>query len=69
MTRILRFADLAEAGIVRNWPQLRRLIDNHGFPSGYHIASSRVWDDCAVDAWLEQRRQAAVHLANGHANS
>ena len=60
MTKVLRFADLSEAGIVRNWPQLRRLIDNHQFPAGYYIASSRVWDADAVEAWLENRRQAAA---------
>jgi hypothetical protein len=59
LTKVLRFADLKELGIVRNWPSVRRLIDNHGFPPGYYILSARVWDADAVEAWLEGRRRAA----------
>ena len=36
--RLLRFADLREAGIVTNWPQLKRLVDNGGFPPGFMLS-------------------------------
>jgi len=54
---LLRFADLERRGIVRNWPQLRRLISNAGFPPGFLIsANARVWDEDEVDAWVDSRR-------------
>lgn len=58
--RLWRFADLKEAKVVTNWPQLRRLIDNAGFPPGYLLSPAcRVWDAPDVEAWLESRRTAA----------
>jgi hypothetical protein len=59
--RLLRFADLKAAKVVSSWPQLKRLIDNYGFPAGYHTSPSvRVWDVKAVEDWLQHRREAAI---------
>jgi hypothetical protein len=53
---LLRFGDLKEQGIVRNWPQLRRLVETQGFPQGFYLsANTRVWDDSAVEEWLANR--------------
>lgn len=59
-TRLLRFADLKEANIVSSWPQLKRLVDGHGFPRGYLLSPAvRVWDASAIDDWLQARREAS----------
>lgn len=58
--QLLRFADLKAAQVVTSWPQLKRLVDNQGFPSGYLLSPAvRVWDAAEVEAWLETRREAA----------
>lgn len=67
-TKLLRFADLKDAKIVTNWPQLGRLIENHGFPAGYHLSPGcRVFDADKVEAWLESRRAAAGQSAESAA--
>jgi hypothetical protein len=55
--KLLRFADLKDRGIVRNWAQLRRLQDVEGFPPGFMLSqNTRVWDEPEVEAWLASRR-------------
>ncbi len=55
--RLLRFADLKAAGIVKNWPQVKRLVDGEGFPPGFLLsANTRVWDEADVAAWVASRR-------------
>ncbi|MFC3078195.1 helix-turn-helix transcriptional regulator [Phenylobacterium terrae] len=59
--RLLRFADLKAAQVVTSWPQLKRLVEKHGFPAGYMLSPAvRVWDANAVEDWLESRRRAAA---------
>lgn len=59
--KLLRFADLRDAGIVTSWPQLRRLQEKHGFPAGFKISEhSRVWDLAEIEAFLESRREASA---------
>lgn len=59
--KLLRFADLKEAKVVTSWPQLRRLVDNHGFPPGYLLSPAcRVWDADRVENWLQSRREASA---------
>jgi predicted DNA-binding transcriptional regulator AlpA len=61
---LLRFADLRARGIVRNWPQLRRLVEAAGFPRGWMLTrNARVWDEADVDAWLDARRRAHTEAA------
>jgi predicted DNA-binding transcriptional regulator AlpA len=56
MNRLLRFRDLQERGVVRSWPQLKHLQQNHGFPIGKMLsANSRVWDEGEVDEWVAAR--------------
>ena len=58
--KLLRIADLKSMGVVSGWTQLRRLVENHGFPPGYLLGSTtRVWDVDAVEAWLQARRDAS----------
>jgi predicted DNA-binding transcriptional regulator AlpA len=58
--RLWRFADLKAAGIVRNWPQLKRMVEGAGFPRGYYLTpQARVWDVAEVEAYLKARRGAA----------
>jgi predicted DNA-binding transcriptional regulator AlpA len=55
--RLVRFADLKDAGIVRNWPQLGRLIERDAFPKGFNLsANNRVWEKAEVDAWISSRK-------------
>ena len=62
--RLLRFADLKEAGIVSNWPQLGRLIKNSNFPPGYLLGpQTRVWDAPDIEAWLQHRRDASARAS------
>ncbi|MGB8568684.1 MAG: transcriptional regulator [Pseudolabrys sp.] len=54
--RLIRFRDLRERGIVSNWPQLRRLVDTCGFPSGRYLGpNTRAWTEAEVDKWLAAR--------------
>ena len=60
MTKILRYPDLVDRGVVRNRTQLGRLIKNHDFPSPISLgANSRGWFEDEVDAWLQSRRELA----------
>ena len=57
---LLRFADLKDRGIARNREQLRCLISDHGFPRGFLLTpNARVYDETAVEAWLDSRRRPA----------
>ena len=61
--RLYRFADLAAAGVVKNWPQLKRLQENQAFPRGFLLSPhARVWDAQEVEAWLAARREASVRV-------
>jgi hypothetical protein len=76
-----RFKDLQSRGIVRNWPQLKRLILHEGFPAGRHLsANCRVWTEEELSAWWEARptawppdkekgASAACNSANPHSDS
>lgn len=56
MTRLLRFADLKERGVVSNWVTLRRWIDREGFPPGLLLGpNSRAWSDAEISSWLASR--------------
>jgi hypothetical protein len=53
----LRFKDLQQRNIVRNWTTLARLVREQGFPAGTRLgAQTRAWDEAEVEAWLESRR-------------
>ncbi len=56
----LRFRDLKERGVVRNWPSLKNLQKNHGFPLGRMLSANvRVWDEeTEIDPWLKSRPTA-----------
>ena len=55
--RYLRFKDLQQRNIVRNWTTLARLVREQGFPAGTRVgAQTRAWEEAEVEAWLESRR-------------
>jgi hypothetical protein len=55
--KFLRFADLKERDIVRNWTTLLRLIEQQGFPPGVRIgAQTRGWPEDEIEVWLKSRR-------------
>ena len=55
----VRFRDLVGANIVRNWPQLLRLIAIEGFPRGILLSpNARAWPVTEVEAWLASRPPA-----------
>ncbi|PWT73229.1 MAG: hypothetical protein C5B46_05665 [Proteobacteria bacterium] len=56
MTRLLRFRDLKERGIVNNWPTLRNRIAKYGFPPGRMTGpNERTWVEAEIDAWIKSR--------------
>lgn len=62
--RLYRFADLCAANIVKNWPQLKRLQENQGFPKGFLLSPhARAWDAVEVESWLASRREASTRQA------
>ena len=59
MTKLLRFRDLQERGIIPNWPTLRARISRDGFPPGRMIGpNSRAWTETEVDTWIKSRPTA-----------
>jgi predicted pyridoxine 5'-phosphate oxidase superfamily flavin-nucleotide-binding protein len=55
----VRFTDLVDANIVRNWPTLLRLIAENGFPVGVMLGrNTRAWVLAEVEAWLATRPMA-----------
>jgi hypothetical protein len=57
MTTLLRYSDLKARRIVDNWPRIRRLQEQSGFPQGFLLGpQTRVWDEAEVEAWLDKRR-------------
>jgi predicted DNA-binding transcriptional regulator AlpA len=59
MTDLLRFADLAKLGIVRNRTTLARWQKTLDFPEGFLIgANTRVWNRASIDQWLAARADA-----------
>ena len=58
--KFLRFADLKDREIVRDWTTLLRLIEQENFPPGIRIgAQTRGWPENEIEEWLESRRIAA----------
>lgn len=56
LPRYVRFRDLRISGIADNWPQLLRLIEQHGFPSGRLLSPNvRAWTIDEVEAWVATR--------------
>ena len=56
LTRLVRYVDLARAGIVRNRTQLERLIRDEGMPPGRMLSSkTRVWTVSELEDWLQTR--------------
>jgi predicted DNA-binding transcriptional regulator AlpA len=59
-SKLLRFEDLKERGIVRNRTQLGRLVARNNFPSGFNLSpNARVWDEVEILDWLSQRRASS----------
>jgi len=53
---LLRFSDLRACGIVKSWPQLKRLQQLHGFPRGRMLSPNiRAWTEDEVSGWIASR--------------
>jgi hypothetical protein len=62
-TFILRFADLKQRKIVLNWPALRFLIKEQGFPPGKLLSPNRRgWPEEEVEQWLKNRPTGSTPL-------
>ena len=49
----LHFKDLQKMGLVKSWPRLRDLIDNHNFPPGRRQGDrERIWTSDEIDAYI-----------------
>jgi predicted DNA-binding transcriptional regulator AlpA len=56
LTTYVRFRELVAAGIIRNWPTLRRLIREQQFPAGKMIGpNTRAWPVNEIESWLATR--------------
>jgi len=57
MSTLLRFRDLQARGVVKSWTQLKRLIEEYGFPPGRMLSPNiRVWsEEGEVEPWLKNR--------------
>jgi hypothetical protein len=52
----LRFGDLKERGLVRSWPQLRRMIRHYGFPPGRMLSPNvRIWTGQELETYFASR--------------
>ena len=56
-TKLLRYSDLCDAGIVNNRATLYRWIKQIGFPAGILVGpNTRAWPADEVEDWLQRRR-------------
>jgi len=69
-TILWRFYDLRERGIVRSWPQLRRLQVAYGFPLGRLISpNTRTWLASEIDEWIATRPVENIRPLQGAAKA
>jgi predicted DNA-binding transcriptional regulator AlpA len=58
-SRLLRFSDLRERGVVANWTTLLRWIKAGNFPPGIKLGpNSRAWTDTSIEEWIASREAA-----------
>jgi hypothetical protein len=56
VSRLLRFSDLKDRGIVSNYVTLARWIEREGFPPGFMMGpNTRAWRENEVEEWLASR--------------
>jgi predicted DNA-binding transcriptional regulator AlpA len=61
LPKLLKFKDLKELGIVRNWTTLQRWIDSGHFPAGIKLGpNSRAWTEESIAEWLAARERDAA---------
>jgi hypothetical protein len=59
-----RYKDLRDAGIVNSWEQLRRMMEEQGFPAGLLLSANvRAWEIEKVTHWLDERPTARKKIA------
>jgi hypothetical protein len=55
LPHFVRFKDLKARGIVTSWPQLQRMQQEYGFPTGRLLgANMRAWTVEEVEEWLSK---------------
>ena len=56
LEELVRYKNLKRSGIANSWPQLRRMIENEGFPPGFLLSPNvRAWKISEIDQWLAAR--------------
>lgn len=55
MKQFLRFPDLVELDLVRNWTTLNNWIRDRGFPPGRMVGRCHMWTGKEVVAWIESQ--------------
>jgi predicted DNA-binding transcriptional regulator AlpA len=56
LPRYHRYCDLRDAGIVKSWQQLRRMIEQWGFPAGRLLSPNvRAWTPEEINTWHASR--------------
>lgn len=61
LPQLVRFADLKRAGVVRNWPQVRKLVERENFPPGRMLSQrARAWRVDEIERWLNDRPLAGT---------
>ena len=59
---VLRFIDLKRMGIVKNYPQLKNLQRDQGFPLGRWLSPNcRIWTDVEISEWITNRPIAVTN--------
>jgi hypothetical protein len=59
MMKFFRYAALKAAGLVNNWGQLKKLVEEENFPPGRLIGpNTRVWTEEEIQAWIASRPTA-----------
>jgi hypothetical protein len=59
-----RYKDLRDAGIVNSWEQLRRMIEQWGFPAGRLLSPNvRAWTPEEINTWHAARPTARKKVA------
>jgi hypothetical protein len=57
----VRYRDLVERGVFRDWNSVLSAIELYGFPSGVHLTPHvRAWRLDEVEAWLASRPSAPL---------
>ncbi len=62
--KYLRYPQLVERGLINNRQTLKRWIDQYDFPRPIRLGpNTAAWEEAAVEAWLQARKDATEQRA------